>query len=249
MSAHAVSVANDFPDAVRRRRSGCATARSCGTPSSTSASAGPCHIGPVTVRSIALASCEAPLINHLLPAFVYSVTTMAEPQVRAADAVQDAVRHDRRDRVAGARHRRERGDLLAVQPAAAAAAAGAASRRGWSTCRRPGPKPGSTSCSQAGDCDAGLQLPDVPRPRDACRRASPASPRTSSFGANLAPAGRRENGDGLLVSGSYFPVLGLTPALGRLLGPDDDTDARRVARRRAELRLLADALRRATRTC
>jgi predicted permease len=25
-----------------------------------------------------------------------------------------------------------------------------------------------------------------------------------------------------LVSGSYFPVLGLTPALGRLLGPDDD---------------------------
>ena len=26
----------------------------------------------------------------------------------------------------------------------------------------------------------------------------------------------------MLVSGSYFPVLGLTPALGRLLGPDDD---------------------------
>ena len=26
----------------------------------------------------------------------------------------------------------------------------------------------------------------------------------------------------MLVSGSYFPVLGLQPALGRLLGPDDD---------------------------
>jgi putative ABC transport system permease protein len=26
----------------------------------------------------------------------------------------------------------------------------------------------------------------------------------------------------VLVSGSYFPVLGLAPALGRLLGPADD---------------------------
>ena len=35
-------------------------------------------------------------------------------------------------------------------------------------------------------------------------------------------ATRRMNGDGVLVSGSYFPVLGLQPALGRLLSPDDD---------------------------
>ena len=27
---------------------------------------------------------------------------------------------------------------------------------------------------------------------------------------------------GMLVSGSYFPVLGLKPAIGRLLTPDDD---------------------------
>ena len=26
----------------------------------------------------------------------------------------------------------------------------------------------------------------------------------------------------MLVSGSYFPVLGVQPALGRLLAPDDD---------------------------
>ena len=26
----------------------------------------------------------------------------------------------------------------------------------------PGPKPGSQSCSQAGNCEDGLQLPDVP---------------------------------------------------------------------------------------
>ena len=30
------------------------------------------------------------------------------------------------------------------------------------------------------------------------------------------------NGDGMLVSGSYFPMLGLQPALGRLLDADDD---------------------------
>src|SRR6185437_7422145 len=32
------------------------------------------------------------------------------------------------------------------------------------------------------------------------------------------------NGDGMYVSGSYFPTLGLTPALGRLItGSDDET--------------------------
>ena len=30
------------------------------------------------------------------------------------------------------------------------------------------------------------------------------------------------NGDGLMVSGSYFPVLGIQPAVGRLLSPQDD---------------------------
>ena len=34
----------------------------------------------------------------------------------------------------------------------------------------------------------------------------------------------------MLVSGSYFPVLELTPALGRLLGPEDDRARRRIAR-------------------
>ena len=43
-----------------------------------------------------------------------------------------------------------------------------------------------------------------------------------SFGANLSARGQTQNGEGMLVSGSYFPVLGLTPAIGRLLTPDDD---------------------------
>src|SRR5262249_22423162 len=39
---------------------------------------------------------------------------------------------------------------------------------------------------------------------------------------DLAFRGQTVSGEGVVVSGSYFSVLGLKPALGRLLGPDDD---------------------------
>ncbi len=42
------------------------------------------------------------------------------------------------------------------------------------------------------------------------------------FEVNLAARGETRGGRGVFVSGSYFPVLGLAPALGRLLGPADD---------------------------
>src|SRR5262249_23979501 len=42
------------------------------------------------------------------------------------------------------------------------------------------------------------------------------------FAANLAYEGRTSSSKGLLVSGSYFPVLELQPALGRLLDSNDD---------------------------
>ncbi len=42
------------------------------------------------------------------------------------------------------------------------------------------------------------------------------------FGVNLAARKQTVSADGMLVSGSYFPVLGVRPALGRLIGPDDD---------------------------
>lgn len=42
------------------------------------------------------------------------------------------------------------------------------------------------------------------------------------FGANLAYERQTVNAEGVLVSGSYFPLLGVRPALGRLLGPEDD---------------------------
>jgi predicted permease len=87
--------------------------------------------------------------------------------------------------------------------------------------KAPGPKPGSQSCTQAGDCD---QVFSYPMFRDLEREQSSftgiAAHRT--FGANLAFRGQTLNGEGLLVSGSYFPLLGIQPAVGRLLGPQDD---------------------------
>jgi predicted permease len=43
-----------------------------------------------------------------------------------------------------------------------------------------------------------------------------------SFDANVAYKGQPARATGMSVSGSYFPVLGIHPALGRLFTPDDD---------------------------
>ncbi|MGD2045663.1 MAG: ABC transporter permease [Gemmatimonadota bacterium] len=85
----------------------------------------------------------------------------------------------------------------------------------------PGPKPGSTSCNQAGGCDEVFSYPmfrDLER--DGAGFAGLAAHRT--FGANIALDGQTTSGDGVLVSGGYFRTLGMQPALGRLIGPDDD---------------------------
>jgi len=44
----------------------------------------------------------------------------------------------------------------------------------------------------------------------------------SDLGANVSYKGRTLDASGMLVSGSYFNVLGVRPALGRLFTPDDD---------------------------
>ncbi|HWK09640.1 MAG TPA: ABC transporter permease, partial [Vicinamibacterales bacterium] len=85
----------------------------------------------------------------------------------------------------------------------------------------PGPKPGSTSCGQAGGCDDVFSYPmfrDLQKIQTVFTGIAAHIP----FGANLAYEGQTVNGQGLLVSGSYFPVLELTPAVGRLLDPNDD---------------------------
>ncbi len=85
----------------------------------------------------------------------------------------------------------------------------------------PGPKPGSTSCNQAGTCEEVFSYPMF---RDLERAPGPFAGLAGHrpFGANLAYRGETIAGSGTLVSGSYFPLLGVRPALGRLLGPDDD---------------------------
>lgn len=42
------------------------------------------------------------------------------------------------------------------------------------------------------------------------------------FAASIATHGQTDRGSGELVSGNYFDVLGVRPALGRVLSPDDD---------------------------
>ena len=85
----------------------------------------------------------------------------------------------------------------------------------------PPPKPGNTSCNQAGDCDRVFSYPMF---RDLERSQTTFTGLAAHclFGANVAARGQTLSGDGLFVSGSYFSTLQLTPTIGRLLGPDDD---------------------------
>ena len=85
----------------------------------------------------------------------------------------------------------------------------------------PGPTPGSTSCSQAGNCD---EIFSYEMFRDLERAQSGFSGIAAhrAFGANLAHSNQTTRGQGMLVSGSYFSVLGLQTAMGRLLDTGDD---------------------------
>jgi len=80
---------------------------------------------------------------------------------------------------------------------------------------------GNNSCDIAGDCDV---IFDYPMFRD-LEKAHPGFSSVAahrSFGANVAYHHQTLNGDAMLVSGSYFSTLGVSPALGRLIGLDDD---------------------------
>src|SRR5579884_2491580 len=88
----------------------------------------------------------------------------------------------------------------------------------------PGPQVMYYDCGTAGDCH---DVFDYPMFRDLER----AAPKTAfggiaghmPFGVNLAMPGQTPmSGYGILVSGSYFPVLGIQPALGRLFARTDD---------------------------
>jgi predicted permease len=85
----------------------------------------------------------------------------------------------------------------------------------------PGPNPGSQSCNDSGGCD---EIFSYRMFRDLERSQNVLSGLAAYriVGANLAVRDEPFTGDAVLVSGSYFRTLELSPALGRLLGPDDD---------------------------
>ncbi|MEY4095891.1 MAG: hypothetical protein RLZZ53_3090 [Acidobacteriota bacterium] len=87
--------------------------------------------------------------------------------------------------------------------------------------KTPGPKPGSNSYSQAGGCDEIFSYPmfrDLERIQDSFTGLAA----HRNFGGSVGYQGTSLSADGLLVSGSYFPTLGISPAMGRLFTPDDD---------------------------
>ena len=85
----------------------------------------------------------------------------------------------------------------------------------------PGPKPGSVSSNVAGGSEIVFSYPMF-RDLERVQTVFTGIAAHRSFAANLAFQGQTLSGSGMLVSGSYFPVLGVQPALGRLIGPVDD---------------------------
>ena len=85
----------------------------------------------------------------------------------------------------------------------------------------PGPKPGFGSCGRAGDCDVVFSYAMF-RDLQKVQTVFTDIAAHVGFAANFAYEGQTSSSEGLLVSGSYFPVLELQPALGRLLNSNDD---------------------------
>jgi predicted permease len=84
-----------------------------------------------------------------------------------------------------------------------------------------GPKLGTNTCGNLGGCDGAFSYPmfrDLEREQNVFTGIAAHVFVT----ANLGYKGENEHILGLAVSGSYFPVLDLTPALGRLFTPAAD---------------------------
>jgi predicted permease len=86
----------------------------------------------------------------------------------------------------------------------------------------PGPKPGSNSCSNIGSCEEIFSYP-MYKDLDRVQASFTGIAAHKDFSASLGYQGTTLTGSGLLVSGNYFQVLELTPTIGRLFTPDDDS--------------------------
>src|ERR1700749_2617698 len=80
--------------------------------------------------------------------------------------------------------------------------------------RAPGPQMGTNSCNQAGGCDEVLSYPMF-RDLEKANTALSGLAAHRAVGVNIGMAGQTPiNSNGMYVSGSYFPILGVRAALG-----------------------------------
>ncbi|MFI5280780.1 MAG: ABC transporter permease [Gemmatimonadales bacterium] len=87
----------------------------------------------------------------------------------------------------------------------------------------PGPKPGMQNCGMAGDCDVVFSYPMF-RDLEQAQTSFTGIAAHWLNDVNVAYGEHTSNTRAVFVSGSYFPVLGIVPAMGRLLSPIDDHD-------------------------
>jgi predicted permease len=85
----------------------------------------------------------------------------------------------------------------------------------------PGPKPGSQTCNDQGGCDEVFSY-SMFRDLEKAQQVFTGIAAHRAFGVNLSFRGQTINAEAMMVSGGYFPLLGIQPALGRLLSPEDD---------------------------
>lgn len=86
----------------------------------------------------------------------------------------------------------------------------------------PGPQWGANSCSNAGTCDRVFSYP-MYRDLAAGQSVFTGIGAHRDFNANLSSGQRpARTANGILVSGSYFSVLGVAPAAGRLIDAGDE---------------------------
>jgi len=85
----------------------------------------------------------------------------------------------------------------------------------------PGPKSGSDHTNNAGGKEAVFSYPMF-RDLERAQTVFTGIAGHFFFSTNLAYRGQTTAGQGLLVSGNYFPVLGIQAAIGRFFRPEDD---------------------------
>lgn len=85
----------------------------------------------------------------------------------------------------------------------------------------PGPRDGNTSCFFIGTCDDVFSYPMFQDLQEA-QTSFTGIAAQRFYNATLSYENQTQTGLALWVSGSYFPVLGVQPALGRLIEPSDE---------------------------